>query len=81
MPRPCALSTFTEYAETLIMKRQLLNIYINNKETKVLQKKLTLWTTKHSRNIYKLQIAEIGVYTGYACRVKVKLTKNPTGMD
>ena len=50
---------FTEYAKTVKMTGQLLAV-------------LTLWTAKHRRNIYKLQIAEIGVYTGYAGSSKTK---------
>ena len=50
------------------MTGQLLTVHTNNNETKSVQKKLhvALWTAKHSRNIYELHIAEIGVYIGYA---------------
>ena len=63
MPRLRAI-----YSKTLKITGQLLTAHNNNIETKGLQEKLhvTLWTAKHSRNIYKLQIAEIGVYIGYA---------------
>ena len=44
--------------KTVKMTGQLLTVHTNNNETKTLQKKLrvTLWTAKHSRNIYKKSV-------------------------
>lgn len=50
MPRPFALSTFTEYAETVNMKGQLLNVHKTIKKQRV-GNKILLFEPSHTADI------------------------------